>query len=1465
MFLSEEETEADAEEVISDDTLEYIFMAAQIVDPTGVTSWPDVYRAGKAVLDKGASKSNIIDLGFAVLSAIPLVGKSTTIASSVKKLDRIANLNKVSRQVQRAGGDTSDILKKIEKIKRGIPVGTGTIDDLVGQAATADRLVNRIARANARGDEISIGAAKIMKKSVEQIRKGIKANISSDVKLYQRLFSNPLNAPKIKIFLKGLGFAGKIPGQLTAGELTGGNIIAAVTGEVENFLDNLLGDDDDDGVDDSSAASEEDLFSSKEEKEELMFSAVSKQARHPRLRISVTNGKYSIEYFEDSLGLMKPIKKELNSEIQRLFGYEGWEQYKKENWEDIRPDKKVIRDDQMRVRSAPTYWPFHAAYALEEFVRNFDQDDYKAVFVTKDDLVKFAKFPTARINFVGNDDGKGGIWDLGLLGLGLFSPQEGLSNKDPIKHVAERAISSLVKSMNVEVFNMSNEPTGERVNLSKGMFTIAKVAEGGTYFLMAKGHLAQVTTPAENLLIKRLGINTNISLGMSYRQVLVSAKTEIVTGDEEKYSADTPLVLGAPEQRGGLGGRLGRALGSLLPGGKNSTFDIGDDAVSGPLAIAPKRAGDFFKRKFKKDKERLSEMGIRNLEEFYKEIRKCFYDEQYLVLHEQDMDYEFGEKHREALKILLNTKKDKFCFDDGRKEVNPHLEKPYKSKLQLINFQGYKSVQPANVNKSWGQGIVIDFLKDLSNTNDGVWRIGDISTPTGGKSMFHSSHQTGLDLDVAIPKDDGGFTIYTKEEDPAEFKKDVARRGPTQGMAVERRGWSYTKANAKNINIPKSIEIIKLAIDYNCHMILLDISLSKKIRSVMSAMDKAGRLDNKYMSVVNRGFLKHADAHTDHFHIRFPPLKELNLKGAGRGNNIFLNKWSTPEKLVKFLDSELYDENLQDKFLFPVQSAEYKKYTGGVKARPQVIANLSGVLPVVKNTASGKFTPERVSAVKEVARSAGVPESVVAGLMMKESSGNPTVVAGNPRFIYQKEASEEIKKQLVGTLAEKRGKAGKPAYGDDAREVFREVYQVSPKWAVRIMAWGWFQIMGINAMQEFSDDAATNFYKEFTSDPERASINAAKEWWKSNPRAVTFAKEKDFEGVTRIYFGNLNQEYKATVEQYADEWEALDLSSESDVPENYRSDEPKETEFPNYSREGGEPKYSFIVGDLESGGKIYRKLNENSGDMGHGASMPKPILALVQLIKYKDEPEKQLTEEELRAMLSYHKVRGVGSNYMSKVVTGRKKRHAKRLGREIGTVSKQDTVDGLKKLGLDPSMEIRFNSANKQTPRQYFDFMRLIHNKSKAAELGVEKEIKKVLGYMSRTGKGLKITAKGVGGGGDRESARWPGYIKALKEAGYRITSLYGKGGLITRGFHYSLVINDKYLVTLYTIAHPGTKLYGGDRTKDQLKKSREHHKWFKNKLVEILDGVVPRSNVEVNENLKTIFKLIDGAAEDMR
>ena len=298
--------------------------------------------------------------------------------------------------------------------------------------------------------------------------------------------------------------------------------------------------------------------------------------------------------------------------------------------------------------------------------------------------------------------------------------------------------------------------------------------------------------------------------------------------------------------------------------------------------------------------------------------------------------------------------------------------------------------------------------------------------------------------------------------------------------------------------------------------------------------------------------------------------------------------------------------------------------------------------------------------------------------------------------------------------------------------------------------------------------------------------------------------------------------------------------------------------------------HSFIVGDLKSGGSVYKQHQPNI-ITGHGASMNKPILALVQLMKYKDQPTKQLTNEELKNMLAYYNTLG-GSNYIAKVASNRieqrdrrgrlirsVQRKLKRTGFPLGVVLKSDTEKYLQQLGLNPKMGIRFKPGdNKQSARDYFDFMRLIHDKEKIAELGIKDEVNKVLYFMTRTG--LEV-------GGDRESKRWPGYVRALEEAGYSISSLYGKGGLIKKRFHYSLVINNQYLVSMYTKTKPGVMLYkAGGLNSDEAKKARAHHNWFTNKLVEILDGVIPRRGASteepIEESLNLIFNYIDELME---
>ncbi len=160
-------------------------------------------------------------------------------------------------------------------------------------------------------------------------------------------------------------------------------------------------------------------------------------------------------------------------------------------------------------------------------------------------------------------------------------------------------------------------------------------------------------------------------------------------------------------------------------------------------------------------------------------------------------------------------------------------------------------------------------------------------------------------------------------------------------------------------------------------------------------------------------------------------------------------------------------------------------------------------------------------------------------------------------------------------------------------------------------------------------------------------------------------------------------------------------------------------------RSGAEPKYGYILGDLAAGGKIYSKLNENQF-FGNGASMNKPVLALIQLIMYRNQPEKQLTNQELKGLLSYT---GFESNHVNRLITGRDPINSRLKKRQniIGTVSATQASRYLQKLGLDPSMRIRFGNtqANSQTPRQYFFFIKGYTTKKKKKKLAKQKKKKK--------------------------------------------------------------------------------------------------------------------------------------------
>ena len=193
------------------------------------------------------------------------------------------------------------------------------------------------------------------------------------------------------------------------------------------------------------------------------------------------------------------------------------------------------------------------------------------------------------------------------------------------------------------------------------------------------------------------------------------------------------------------------------------------------------------------------------------------------------------------------------------------------------------------------------------------------------------------------------------------------------------------------------------------------------------------------------------------------------------------------------------------------------------------------------------FNADAISKIEEIAKGTGVPADIIAGIFVNESGGRNRALAMNPRFIYGKSSSGRdsktrspqkwLMKKLVGTVAEQYGSAGKSAHGKTAQKVFKEIYRHSPYWAVFCGAFGFLQVLGSRGMKRYGkgSDGARKFYEAFQSDPYRVGVNAAIDWWKSNPAAKQLALNRDYRGVTIKYLGGLGTgAYEATMRRAAD-------------------------------------------------------------------------------------------------------------------------------------------------------------------------------------------------------------------------------------------------------------------------------------------------------------------------------------------
>tara|TARA_B100000287_G_scaffold394952_1_gene409425 strand:+ start:3643 stop:6627 length:2985 start_codon:yes stop_codon:yes gene_type:complete len=176
----------------------------------------------------------------------------------------------------------------------------------------------------------------------------------------------------------------------------------------------------------------------------------------PNLKIEKnTQGQYFISYGPDPLGGASTFsKRPVESELQRLFGYNTWEEYKKDNFNDL--TKVVKKDNAGNIISAPTVHPFHVAYALEEFSRNFDPGEYELVGVPKGPGGNTKPNKRSLITLVSNlRRGMFGsiaagedLARVGIINAAMYNPREGLTNKEIIDQAKKRSgVSNKVKNI----------------------------------------------------------------------------------------------------------------------------------------------------------------------------------------------------------------------------------------------------------------------------------------------------------------------------------------------------------------------------------------------------------------------------------------------------------------------------------------------------------------------------------------------------------------------------------------------------------------------------------------------------------------------------------------------------------------------------------------------------------------------------------------------------------------------------------------------------------------------------------------------------------------------------------------------------------------------------------------------------------------------------------------------------------
>jgi hypothetical protein len=149
-----------------------------------------------------------------------------------------------------------------------------------------------------------------------------------------------------------------------------------------------------------------------------------------RVKRDASGNRYMKYVDEDERHGVRPEDQweDVDLKVRQFFGYDTWEEYSADNQSDL--TRNVQRDEDGKVVAAPTLWPFHVAYTLEEFKENLDGEKYAVVGVPKNpELQKRTGVALAiKIAQARREYFKPG----GVLDRGMKNPRETLDNQELI-------------------------------------------------------------------------------------------------------------------------------------------------------------------------------------------------------------------------------------------------------------------------------------------------------------------------------------------------------------------------------------------------------------------------------------------------------------------------------------------------------------------------------------------------------------------------------------------------------------------------------------------------------------------------------------------------------------------------------------------------------------------------------------------------------------------------------------------------------------------------------------------------------------------------------------------------------------------------------------------------------------------------------------------------------------------------